>query len=144
MPRLSWGAKAVFSKKSPCRRIENFRTERKEKWTLLRRIDLWSPMFDVSGYRCKRNSFKNRHSSEIESIIYLYGSKYLFKTATARTLHKLTEVKFIFNWAEDCQKSFNSLKQALTTSPVLIYPWTDEDFILDTDASNEGIGAVLS
>ncbi|GFS64075.1 transposon Ty3-I Gag-Pol polyprotein, partial [Nephila pilipes] len=45
---------------------------------------------------------------------------------------------------EDCQKSFNSLKQALTTSPVLTYPRTDEDFILDTDASNEGIGAVLS
>ncbi|GBO35515.1 Retrovirus-related Pol polyprotein from transposon 17.6, partial [Araneus ventricosus] len=43
-----------------------------------------------------------------------------------------------------CEKSFNSLKQALITSPVLTYPWTDKEFILDTDASNEGIGAVLS
>ncbi|GBM51656.1 Retrovirus-related Pol polyprotein from transposon 297 [Araneus ventricosus] len=36
------------------------------------------------------------------------------------------------------------LKQALTSSPILTYPRTDKDFILDTDASNEGIGAVLS
>ncbi|GFT93764.1 retrovirus-related Pol polyprotein from transposon 297, partial [Nephila pilipes] len=62
----------------------------------------------------------------------------------ARPLHKLTEAKSNFNWTEDCQKSFNSLKQALTTSPVLTYSRTNEDFILDTDASNEGIGAVLS
>ncbi|GFS69639.1 retrovirus-related Pol polyprotein from transposon 297 [Nephila pilipes] len=62
----------------------------------------------------------------------------------ARLLQELTEAKSNFNWTEDCQKSFNSLKQALTTSPVLPYPRTDEDFILDIDASNEGIGAVLS
>ncbi|GBN12768.1 Retrovirus-related Pol polyprotein from transposon 297, partial [Araneus ventricosus] len=62
----------------------------------------------------------------------------------ARSLHKLTETKSNFNWTEECEKSFNSLKQALTSSPILTYPRTDKDFILDTDASNEGIGAVLS
>ncbi|GBN30436.1 Retrovirus-related Pol polyprotein from transposon 297 [Araneus ventricosus] len=36
------------------------------------------------------------------------------------------------------------LKQALTSAPILTYPRIDKDFILDTDASNEGIGAVLS
>ncbi|GBO14414.1 Retrovirus-related Pol polyprotein from transposon opus [Araneus ventricosus] len=60
-----------------------------------------------------------------------------------RPLHKLTEAKSNFNWTEVCEKSFNNLKQALT-SPILTYPQTDKDFILDTDASNEGIGAVLS
>ncbi|GBM23206.1 Transposon Ty3-I Gag-Pol polyprotein [Araneus ventricosus] len=62
----------------------------------------------------------------------------------ARTLHKLAEAKSNFNWTEECEKSFKSLKQALTSSPILTYPRTDKDFILDTDASNEGIGAVLS
>ncbi|GBM59103.1 Transposon Ty3-G Gag-Pol polyprotein, partial [Araneus ventricosus] len=57
---------------------------------------------------------------------------------------KLTEARSNFNWTEECEKSFNSLKQALITSPVLTYPRTDKEFILDTDASNEGIGAVLS
>ncbi|GBM22027.1 Retrovirus-related Pol polyprotein from transposon 297 [Araneus ventricosus] len=65
-------------------------------------------------------------------------------SAIARPLHKLTEARSSFNWIEECEKSFNSLKQALITSPILTYPRTDKEFILDTDASNEGIGAVLS
>ncbi|GBM42712.1 Retrovirus-related Pol polyprotein from transposon 297 [Araneus ventricosus] len=45
---------------------------------------------------------------------------------------------------DECEKSFNSLKQALTSTPILTYPRIDKDFILDTAASNEGIGALLS
>ena len=37
-----------------------------------------------------------------------------------------------------------NLKQALSTPPILAFPRTDLPFILDTDASNHGIGAVLS
>ncbi|GBM89267.1 Retrovirus-related Pol polyprotein from transposon opus [Araneus ventricosus] len=65
-------------------------------------------------------------------------------STTGRTLHKLNEAKSSFNWTGECEKSFNSLKQGLTSSTILTYPRTDKDFILDTDASNEGIGAVLS
>ncbi|GBN10046.1 Transposon Ty3-I Gag-Pol polyprotein [Araneus ventricosus] len=65
-------------------------------------------------------------------------------SAIARPLHKLTEARSNYNWTEECEKSFNSLKQAMITSPVLSYPRTDKEFILDTDASSEGIGAVLS
>ncbi|MBJ4962376.1 Ty3/Gypsy family RNase HI domain-containing protein [Salmonella enterica subsp. enterica serovar Mbandaka] len=36
------------------------------------------------------------------------------------------------------------MKQALSSAPVLGYPQPDQPFILDTDASNTGIGAVLS
>ncbi|GBL74613.1 Retrovirus-related Pol polyprotein from transposon 17.6 [Araneus ventricosus] len=43
---------------------------------------------------------------------------------------------------EECEKSFNSLKQDLKTSPVLTYPRTHKD-LLDTDASIEEIGSVL-
>ncbi|GBN36312.1 Retrovirus-related Pol polyprotein from transposon 412, partial [Araneus ventricosus] len=51
---------------------------------------------------------------------------------------------------EDKEKTAFTTRQglwqfkALITSPVLTYPRTDKEFILDTDASNEGIGAVLS
>ncbi|GFT61302.1 retrovirus-related Pol polyprotein from transposon 412 [Trichonephila clavipes] len=38
----------------------------------------------------------------------------------------------------------SALKEALTSSPILIYPQPDKPFILDTDASNESVGAVLS
>ncbi|GFX63475.1 retrovirus-related Pol polyprotein from transposon 17.6 [Trichonephila clavipes] len=62
----------------------------------------------------------------------------------ARPLHKLTESKQKFQWTKDCEDSFLQLKEALTSSPILIYPQPDKPFILDTDASNESVGAVLS
>ncbi|GFV03756.1 retrovirus-related Pol polyprotein from transposon 412 [Trichonephila clavipes] len=45
---------------------------------------------------------------------------------------------------KECEDSFLQLKEALTSSPILIYPQPDKPFILDTDASNESVGAVLS
>ncbi|GFW09580.1 retrovirus-related Pol polyprotein from transposon 412 [Trichonephila clavipes] len=62
----------------------------------------------------------------------------------ARPLHKLTESKQKFQWAKECEDSFLQLKEALTSSPILIYPQPDKPFIFDTDASNESVGAVLS
>ncbi|GFY30892.1 retrovirus-related Pol polyprotein from transposon 17.6 [Trichonephila clavipes] len=62
----------------------------------------------------------------------------------ARPLHKLTESKQNIQWAKECEDSFLQLKEALTSSPILIYPQPDKPFILDTDASNESVGAVLS
>ncbi|GFT58779.1 retrovirus-related Pol polyprotein from transposon 17.6 [Trichonephila clavipes] len=62
----------------------------------------------------------------------------------ARPLHKLTESKQKFQWTKECEDSFLQLKEALTSSPILIYPQSDKPFILDTDASSESVGAVLS
>ncbi|MBJ5505560.1 hypothetical protein JGG47_23625, partial [Salmonella enterica subsp. enterica serovar Derby] len=49
-----------------------------------------------------------------------------------------------FLWTGNCQEAFNKLKEALSSAPILAYPRPDQPFILDTDASNTGIGAVLS
>ena len=62
----------------------------------------------------------------------------------AAPLHALTKPRCRFEWNSDCDESFQRLKQALTTSPVLAYPDLSQKFILDTDASGHGIGAVLS
>ena len=59
----------------------------------------------------------------------------------ARPLHRLTEQTAPFLWSENCQESFDMLRRGLSSSPVLAYP----DFTrLDTDASDVGIGGVLS
>ena len=40
--------------------------------------------------------------------------------------------------------AFQTFKRSLTTAPIIAYPKEIGEFILDTDASNAGIGAVLS
>lgn len=62
----------------------------------------------------------------------------------AKPLHQLTEKNKQFIWSEDCQNSFETLKAALIQAPILAYPSQNDHFILDTDASNYGMGAVLS
>ena len=59
-------------------------------------------------------------------------------------LSAMTGARVEFKWTEEHQKAFEALKQALTTAPCLAYPKPDEVFILDTDASDVSIGAVLS
>lgn len=49
-----------------------------------------------------------------------------------------------FNWSKSSQVSFNTLKDCLTTAPVLEYPDFTQEFFLDTDASAFCIGGVLS
>ncbi|GFT82419.1 retrovirus-related Pol polyprotein from transposon 297, partial [Nephila pilipes] len=56
----------------------------------------------------------------------------------------LTEHKRPFVWSEECEVAFTSLKEALTSAPILSYPDPDKQFILDTDASHANVGAVLS
>ena len=62
----------------------------------------------------------------------------------ASQLHKLTEKGKTWNWTQECGEAFSKLKQALVSAPILAFPNFEHDFILDTDASADGLGAVLS
>ncbi|WVZ83881.1 LOW QUALITY PROTEIN: hypothetical protein U9M48_030977 [Paspalum notatum var. saurae] len=48
-----------------------------------------------------------------------------------------------FEWLEACEKSFQELKEILTTAPVLVLPDIHRDFIIYCDASRRGLGCVL-
>jgi hypothetical protein len=59
-----------------------------------------------------------------------------------RPLHDLLK-KGLYTWQPEHENAFQTLKQALTTAPVLALPNFSEPFILETDASGSGLGAVL-
>ena len=62
----------------------------------------------------------------------------------ASPLHGLTRKNVRFNWTADEEHSFQTLKEKLISTPVLAYPSFEKSFVLETDASIEGIGAILS
>ncbi|KAI4905605.1 hypothetical protein NFI96_006899 [Prochilodus magdalenae] len=64
--------------------------------------------------------------------------------ATAKPLHELTKKNVRFWWTPECQDAFETLKNSLTTTPVLGYLRDSGDLILNTDASDFGIEAVVS
>ena len=51
---------------------------------------------------------------------------------------------FSEKWDSKCELAFQKLKECLTEAPVLGYPDFTSDFIVETDASFDGLGAVLS
>ena len=61
----------------------------------------------------------------------------------AGPLHNLTRESVPFVWTESCQRAFQTLKERLIIFPVLAYPCFTKPFILHTDASVAGLGAVL-
>ena len=46
--------------------------------------------------------------------------------------------------SKEALEAFKALKQACMNSPVLAFADYTKDFLLETDASKEGLGAVLS
>ena len=62
----------------------------------------------------------------------------------AAPLYQLLRKNVVFSWQEPQQQAFQYLKNKLTSAPVLACPDFDREFIVHTDASTVGLGAVLS
>ncbi|KAI3374617.1 hypothetical protein L3Q82_021191 [Scortum barcoo] len=56
----------------------------------------------------------------------------------------LTSSKVTFQWFVAANKAFDALKTRFTSAPILIMPDPERQFVLEVDASDVGVGAVLS
>lgn len=103
---------------------------------------------DESKFSAIKNFPRPNNQKQMKSFLGLTGYYRKFIKdygKIAAPLNKLTSSKLDFKWIEDVHTvAFNKLKELLTSPPVLIYPDVTKEFVLTTDASGKGLGAVLS
>ncbi|CAM5146518.1 unnamed protein product [Natator depressus] len=89
-----------------------------------------------------------RSKKQVQSFLGLAGyyrrfvPRYSQITAPLTDLTKKKQPNAV-QWTEECQKAFNHLKATLMSDPVLRAPDFDKPFLVTTDASERGVGAVL-
>jgi len=62
----------------------------------------------------------------------------------AQSLNRLTTNGVTWQWTSVQQRVFGCLKGRLLEAPILAYPDPALEYILDTDTSDQNVGAVLS
>lgn len=65
-------------------------------------------------------------------------------SSIAAPLHALTSPGVPFVWNPKAEEAFEELKVRFTTAPILTVPDPSRQFVVEVDASNDGVGAILS
>ena len=96
-----------------------------------------------------RNFRQPQTKKEVRSFIGLTGYYRKFIPQYASLAIPLTDLTRKtqpnqVTWTTECETAFQKLKSALCASPVLVSPDIKRMFTLQTDASDRGVGAVLS
>ncbi|KAH9296474.1 hypothetical protein KI387_040062, partial [Taxus chinensis] len=80
---------------------------------------------------------------EVRSFMGLAGYYQRFVQDFSQILHPITSLqrkgkKFV--WSDRCEQAFRTLKECLTTTPILAVPDPQGEFFVYTDASLAGLG----
>jgi hypothetical protein len=87
---------------------------------------------------------KNAH--EVRSFMGLAGYYRRFVEGFSKIAKPITTLQckgVRYEWTEECDSAFIELKRLLTSAPILRVSDMEKDFTVCTDASKQGLGAVL-
>ncbi|GKA16680.1 putative reverse transcriptase domain-containing protein [Tanacetum coccineum] len=101
---------------------------------------------DPSKIEAVKNWKSPRTPTEVRSFLGLVGYYHRFIenfSKIAKSLTILTQKSKTFDWGEEQELAFQTLKDKLCNAPVLALPDGPEDFVVYCDASGIGLGCVL-
>ena len=84
--------------------------------------------------------------TEVRSFLGMAGYYRRFVKDFAKIASPLTQLlrkDRQFDWSPSCENSFQELKQRLVSAPILTIPEENEDCVVYSDASRQGLGCVL-
>ena len=93
------------------------------------------------------NWHKPKSTTEVKSFLGVaqYWRKFISNfSSIAAPLHALTGLNKVFQWGGKHQKAFDTLKEKISTTPILALPDLQRPFEIQTDASDYAMGAVLT
>ncbi|GJT40864.1 putative reverse transcriptase domain-containing protein [Tanacetum coccineum] len=159
-PSLSpWGAPVLFVKKKDgsFRMCIDYRELNKltikNRYLPLKIADLFDQLqgsqffskIDLrSGYHQLRMHEDDIPKTSLELVMDISSSQFIEDfSKIAKSLTFLTQKSKTFDWGEEQENAFQTLKDKLCNAPVLALPDGPEDFVVYCDASGLGLGCVL-
>ena len=101
---------------------------------------------DAESVRPIREMAPPKNVAQLRSFLGLTGYYREFVKGYAdivAPLSRLLRTSVQWQWTEECQEAVEALKESLTSAPVLQLPTEDGEYVLDTDASEVTLGAIL-
>jgi hypothetical protein len=87
-----------------------------------------------------------KNAQEVRSFMGLAGYYQRFVEGFSKIVKPITTLQckgVRYEWTEECDSAFIELKRLLTSAPILRVSDMEKDFTVCTDASKQGLGAVL-
>lgn len=145
-----WDLQMVFDKLQQAGLTINL----KKSTFCLEEIKFWGHIVNINGISADPEKVRSiqqypvpKNLKEVQRFLGMSGWYHRFVPGFSKVAEPLNNLKKkgqYFIWSPECQHAFDQLKSHLTSSPVLGHPKPDLPFIVYTDASETGLGAVLT